>query len=146
MKTCVFLSVLLVLVAACKPGNSGGGQNSLAEMHIEGMVCQMGCANGIQKQLSKCEGVASAQVNFETGVAKVAFDPLISSLQKLKDAVEGIGGGGKYTVTSNRIVLSGDAGAADSPVAASAEEAATKIYFPVFPSIFEALIHMGKRV
>jgi copper chaperone len=43
-------------------------------LKIQGMHCG-GCAQSIQRLLEREPGVASAQVSFESGEARVQFDP-----------------------------------------------------------------------
>lgn len=41
---------------------------------IEGMTCQMGCANAIESKLAGLDGVQEAKVDFENKMATVSFD------------------------------------------------------------------------
>lgn len=58
-----------------------------AEFSIEGMTCQVGCANTIQKNLTKKEGVAFAKVDFEKKLAMVEYDTKKLSLEDINAAV-----------------------------------------------------------
>ncbi len=48
---------------------------ALANITIEGMACQAGCADAIQKNLQILEGINSAEVNYENGEALVVYIP-----------------------------------------------------------------------
>ncbi len=45
-----------------------------AEFTIDGMTCQIGCAETIQKKLGKMEGVKSAVVDFDKRLAMVEYN------------------------------------------------------------------------
>ena len=58
-----------------------------AEFTIEGMTCQIGCANTIQKQLVKMEGIKSAKVDFESKLAMVEFDESKQTVTTIENTV-----------------------------------------------------------
>lgn len=62
-----------------------------AEFGIEGMTCQMGCANTIEKKIAKMEGVKSAKVDFGKGLAMVEYDNAKVTPITLEEAVESVG-------------------------------------------------------
>ena len=80
-----------------------------ASFSISGMMCKMGCAKAIEKQirdmlranknnLSKMEGVQKASVDFETSIATVLYN---SSLLKAEDlALTVLNTGDAYTVSN----------------------------------------------
>jgi len=45
-----------------------------ANFEIDGMMCAMGCAKVIEKNLAQMDGVRSVQVDFETKLAKIEYD------------------------------------------------------------------------
>ena len=64
-----------------------------AQITIEGMSCQVGCATYIGEELEKMDGVVSADVDFETKLASVAYDNsliseygIINSINCFKDS------------------------------------------------------------
>ena len=64
-----------------------------AQIMIEGMSCQVGCANYIIEELEALEGVVSADVDFESKLASINYDNslisehnIISSINSLKDS------------------------------------------------------------
>ena len=69
-----------------------------ASFSISGMMCKMGCAKAIEKNLSKMEGVRKASVDFETSIATVLYN---SSLLKAEDlALTVLNTGDAYTVSN----------------------------------------------
>jgi Cu+-exporting ATPase len=56
------------------------------------MTCAA-CSGRVQRTLERADGVASANVNLMTGAATVAYDPAITSPERLVDAIRGTGYG-----------------------------------------------------
>ncbi|KXK40906.1 MAG: heavy-metal-associated domain-containing protein [Saprospiraceae bacterium] len=54
-----------------------------AELAVEGMVCQMGCADGIDRKLKKTEGIIKSKTLLETGICTVTYDENIISLNQI---------------------------------------------------------------
>lgn len=55
---------------------------STAAMKIDGMMCAMGCAAKIEKNLANTPGILEAKIDFEGAMGKVVFDPeLLNSAQ-----------------------------------------------------------------
>ena len=77
-----------------------------AEFTIEGMTCQIGCANTIEKKLSKLEGIKSATVNFETKLAMVEYDVAKVNTTTLEETV--VKTGDMYSVKDMKTVESFD--------------------------------------
>lgn len=71
-----------------------------ASISIEGMTCQMGCANAIESKLGNLEGVKEAKVDFENKTATVSFDATKQTPESLTKTVEGVAGGDTYKVTA----------------------------------------------
>jgi Cu+-exporting ATPase len=68
----------------------GGGLLSVrTDLPVEGMTCAA-CANRIQRQLSRLEGVRSANVNFANGSATVVHDPTVGDAD-LRGTIESLG-------------------------------------------------------
>jgi len=65
-------------------------------MNIEGMVCAVGCAAVIEKNLNQTVGIKEAKVNFETKKATLIFDANILSANEVKQVV--LNTGKAYTV------------------------------------------------
>jgi periplasmic mercuric ion binding protein len=66
---------------------------------IEGMTCQMGCANAIESKLSALEGVKEAKVDFENKTATVSFDKTKQNKISLVKTIEAVAGGDTYKAT-----------------------------------------------
>lgn len=66
---------------------------------IEGMTCQMGCANAIESKLSALDGVKEAKVDFENKTATVSFDKTKQNKVSLVKTIEAVAGGDTYKAT-----------------------------------------------
>jgi len=69
-----------------------------AEFKIEGMTCQMGCANTIQSKLEALTGVNKANVSFENANAIVYYDKTALTIDDLKNTINTIADGKLYKV------------------------------------------------
>lgn len=69
-----------------------------SEFKIEGMTCQMGCANLIQDKLQALNGVANATVSFDEAKATVSYDKTALTEDALKNTVNTIADGKLYKV------------------------------------------------
>jgi Cu+-exporting ATPase len=69
-------------------------------LSIEGMSCQVMCANTIESKLSESEGVQEAKVDFEKKLATISFDATKQTPESLSKIVEAVAGGDTYTVSS----------------------------------------------
>ncbi|MGD2004637.1 MAG: heavy metal-associated domain-containing protein [Flavobacteriaceae bacterium] len=113
----LYLSLLLLGVVACQnpkpakiisvgtteeqPATLAVAEEAL-KMNIEGMMCAIGCAATIEKNLSKTPGVVSANVDFEAQTAWVVFDAATTlNAAKLIAVVEKSGDGKTYTVPTH---------------------------------------------
>lgn len=80
---------------------------SVANINIEGMMCEMACGGKIMKELSQLDGVKLAEIEFNEGdpldLAVVEFDPAVTDASKLATCVNGIADG-LYTVKSVEVV------------------------------------------
>ena len=70
-----------------------------ADLIVEGMSCQVGCAAYIDEELEKIDGVVSADVDFESKSASISYDnsliseyDIVNTINTLKDS--------SYSVTS----------------------------------------------
>jgi P-type Cu+ transporter len=70
--------------------DNGSPAPARVDLPISGMTCAA-CARRIERGLSKSDGVAGASVNFATNTATVEFDPVVTSLPRLVDAVKNSG-------------------------------------------------------
>ena len=65
-------------------------------MSIEGMVCAVGCAAQIEKNLNQTAGIKKAKVDFETKKATLIFDAEVLSTNEVTQVV--LNTGEAYTV------------------------------------------------
>ena len=65
-------------------------------MSIEGMVCALGCAALIEKNLNQTAGIKKAKVDFETKKATLIFDAEVLSTNEVTQVV--LNTGEAYTV------------------------------------------------
>lgn len=69
-----------------------------AKFEIDGMMCAMGCAKVIEKNLAQMDGVKTVEVDFESKVAKIEYDIAMVNPELVKASVKKTGDA--YTVTS----------------------------------------------
>lgn len=70
-----------------------------ASFEIEGMTCEIGCANLIEGKLNKLDGITEAKVDFESKTATVTYDADKLNQEKITKTVEDIAGGELYKVS-----------------------------------------------
>ncbi len=75
--------------------------NAEASMSIEGMVCAAGCAATIERKLNETEGVAKATVDFETGMATIAYNTEYTDEATLSALIEEMNDG-QYKVAAHK--------------------------------------------
>ncbi len=95
--------------------------HTTVELPIEGMTCAS-CVRRVERALARVEGVEEANVNLATGRARVALDPSVATLDRLRTAVERAG----YKVgETGRVVARPGAGGPGGtvPAAGAREEA-----------------------
>src|SRR5512133_1599939 len=61
---------------------------------VTGMTCAA-CSSRVQRMLERAEGVTSANVNLMTSAATVAYDPSVTSPERLVETIRGTGYGAK---------------------------------------------------
>jgi len=74
-------------------------QLATASFTIEGMSCEVGCANHLEKKLAKLDGVEKAEVDFEAKKATVEYDANKVTPEVLVQTVEGAADGKTYKVS-----------------------------------------------
>lgn len=93
------LSVMVMMTAAsCSNASQSDSANNdtaikTVAMEIEGMTCEMGCKNAIEKKVAKMEGIQSIQIDFENATAEVAYDERFTNPEEVIETIESIGGG-----------------------------------------------------
>lgn len=115
VKQSLVLASLSLLLVSCKNENSSSTEEiqaveqdtthtivanpKTASFEIEGMTCEIGCANLIEGKLNKLDGVTEAKVDFETKTATVTYDADKLNQEKLTKTVESVAGGDLYKVS-----------------------------------------------
>ncbi|MBA4154312.1 heavy metal-associated domain-containing protein [Flavobacterium sp.] len=74
-------------------------QLATASFTIEGMSCEVGCANHLEKKLAKLNGVQKAEVDFEAKKATIEYDANKVTPEVLVQTVEGAADGKTYKVS-----------------------------------------------
>ena len=72
------------------------------KMNIEGMVCAVGCAAMIEKNLNKTDWIKFAKVDFETKKAVLTFDASILTTNNIAQIV--LNTGSDYFVTDLELI------------------------------------------
>ena len=99
MKYVNIFGMLLILALAVACGNKAENEektpekevafvaevvpNATSTLDVEGMTCEMGCKAAIEKHLSKTEGVANCEVDFENALAVVEYDNNVISEEQI---------------------------------------------------------------
>lgn len=68
------------------------------DMKVEGMVCAMGCAKYIEKEVGEMNGVLASAVNYEEGTAHFQFDKSVLSANDIEKFINDIHDG-QYSAT-----------------------------------------------
>ena len=66
-----------------------------AVLEVRGMGCPS-CAQHVQNSLLKVRGIVNADVDHQSGIALVRFNPTMLSMDEMLKAVEAAGGDGKH--------------------------------------------------
>ena len=67
-------------------------------LKVEGMVCAVGCAKYIEKEVAKMAGVADCEVDFENETAEISFSSESMTEQEIVEAINGLNNG-QYKVS-----------------------------------------------
>ena len=80
-----------------------------AKLEIQGMMCKVGCAAKVKKELLELDGVSSVIIDFdserESDFAVVEFDEKVIKPELLASTVSGIADGKLYGVSSVEITI-----------------------------------------
>ena len=75
-----------------------------AEIKIEGMTCELGCAKLIESNVRKLEGIKSSEVSFEYKIGQFKYDSNKTSVDDIEKTINGIAGGKLYKVIEIKTV------------------------------------------
>lgn len=84
--------------AATEQTQEQPAQLATASFSIEGMSCEVGCANHLEKKLAKLDGVQKAEVDYEAKKATVEYDANKVTPALLTQTVEEAADGKTYKV------------------------------------------------
>lgn len=86
---------------------AGNTEETVAQLAISGMMCEIACVSKVRKELYNVQGVARADIHFDAGntvdTAYVAYDPALVKPETLIATVQDIGDG-LYAVEAAEIV------------------------------------------
>ena len=114
MRISVFFLMILAMIGCSEPTKEaaiittieaqGPDGKKSAKLEIEGMMCELGCAAKIKKELLELEGVASVIIDFDSDrssdFAIIEYDEKTIQPQKLASTVNEIADGRLYGVPS----------------------------------------------
>ena len=87
---------LIFVVSSCGRNNqdnvvSAPSASIIAvDYNIEGMVCAMGCAKTIEKEVQNMQGISLCNVNYEEGKAHIEYDKGYLTEEDIITKIEGI--------------------------------------------------------
>lgn len=90
MKRTVVTGLMLLAIGAAAFWWLRGEELQSAVIPIAGMHCE-NCADHIETELQRCDGVEAAEVNFGEAVAKVAYDASVITVPALEKKIAALG-------------------------------------------------------
>ena len=117
---------------------AGAENSAIATLQISGMTCSS-CAQRIEKNLARLEGVTDVNVNLAVEKATIHYDESRVAVADFRAAVEKAGYG--VVEESHRASASGDEDADEAKMAAAAKKMWTAIAFTV-PIMLLMVVHM----
>jgi len=63
-------------------------ETKTVELIIEGMSCQKGCADSIDRQLKSTKGIIRSRTKFDTGISKVTYNPKEITVKEIVKTIE----------------------------------------------------------
>ncbi|KAM9668899.1 copper-transporting ATPase 1 isoform 2-T4 [Dama dama] len=97
-------------------------------INIDGMTCNS-CVQSIEGVISKKAGVKSIQVSLANGKGTVEYDPLLTSPETLREAIENMGFDASLSDTSEPLVVIAQS-SSEMPLLTSTNEFHTKMMTP----------------
>lgn len=109
------LSIGVALLSGCTQCNievehvnkTGQVEETVAQLGISGMMCEIACVSKVRKELYDLPGVTRADIQFDernkVDTALVVFDPSVIQAETLISTVEAIGDG-LYDVETAQVV------------------------------------------
>lgn len=95
LATSIFILTLLTLGCSTKIEQKSSDfiADSQLSLKVDGMVCAVGCAKYIEKQVAKMDGVTSCVVNFEEGTASIEFSGEVTNREEIVSSITDINEG-----------------------------------------------------
>jgi len=116
--------------------------NTIANIEIEGMACEVMCGGQIKESLSGIAGIVSCDLDFDNKLATVKFDNNTTSKDEMINVIQELNSGQFKVVSSNEKSLgSSDEDVLNSNRADQSVEVISTTGFH-FPNIIDALIEM----
>jgi copper chaperone len=73
------------------------------ELAVDGMTCQKGCADGIDKKFKTVSGVVKSKTKLDTGISTITFDESKIKLSQLISIIEDRGYTAKPAVKNKKV-------------------------------------------
>ena len=119
MRISIYLLLVFAILGCSEPLNVdtvitfieavGPDGKTSAKLEIQGMMCEVGCAAKVKKELLELDGVASVIIDFdserESDFAIVEYDEKAIKPELLASTVNGIADGKLYGVPSLEITI-----------------------------------------
>jgi len=118
------------------------GETQTVDYAVEGMVCAMGCAATIQKEVADIDGVTISEVNYEDEKAHFEFDPSKTTEAAIKAKIATIADG-QYVLSSWQEKEEVTEEAINEEEVAEEEESMVQVSLPSFkvPNLFSLLLN-----
>ena len=109
------LALGVVLVSGCSQcdvpvqhvDRAGAMEETVAQLAISGMMCEIACVSKVRKELYDVQGVARADIDFaadrKVDTAYISFDPELVQAEELISTVQQIGDG-LYSVEAAEVI------------------------------------------
>jgi len=102
MKTLFFSMFFGCFLCLYSPMNAQNGTQAVTyktiELKVDGMTCQQGCADGIDRKFKTVKGVKKSTTSLKSGTSKITYDPGTIDIKSLISIIEDRG----YTASISR--------------------------------------------
>ena len=94
MKNTTLLLIMIFGILLMHQESSAQSQQAITEqaatklvLNVQGMSCQAGCADGINKILKKQEGVVKSETTYTTGTSEIWYNKELIAEKKIIDLI-----------------------------------------------------------
>ena len=116
---------------------------AVVDYAVEGMVCAMGCAATIEKEIVGMAGVVVSDVDYEAGKAHFEFDESVISEKEIVAKIESIADG-QYKIGEwvEKVKIEGELELEEGGETEGTDESITEVSLPSFeiPNLFTLLM------